>query len=345
MKKTIFILMMLVLCITTNAQEMLNKKASFDNGWKKYVIAERTDDNPLVNKQFLQGTLTHHQLSRALQMPYVDTTVKVYDAAGLLSQNEITQLQNRIKQFINDNNVDMVIVTTNQNPCKDDNNNATENFAMDFYEYNNFGKGEQTKDGYDGAILIIDMKNRYFSILDIGEPNNKYMVAKLYHEEYVNSMTPDIKAQNYYKAINYFINKYDEDLNLMKKASHFLPNNNDPYKGEFFGGKISAQQLKEMIGGSFGFGLIISLIMLFLKKGNYKNIRTATAAGSYVKENSFNLTINEDNYIRTEKSRVYSPEPKEREEREHRSYSSYNSDSGSHSSSSGRSFGGGGGSF
>ena len=277
-----------------------------DDNWGKYSIGQRTEQNPLVFKSFLQGKLTAEQLRLALETPYVDTAVKVYDAAGLLTDSEISKLQSRIHQFIDKYNVDMVVVTINHNNKQAGNGNiATENFAMDFYEYNDFGKGLQTKEGYDGAILVIDMENRKFSMLDVGQPHDKYHVAEYNYQSYIEKMAPDLTNKNYYNAINTFINAYESD-----------------YKYE-----ITFPWWKCSI-----FSLILGFILLSVEKRKYKNIRKATSAANYVKEGSFRLTVNKDTFISTHTTKTYDPPQK-------------SSGGGSHGGSSGRSFGGGSGSF
>lgn len=277
-----------------------------DDNWEKYSIGQRTEQNPLVFKSFLQGKLTAEQLRLALETPYVDTAVKVYDAAGLLTDSEISKLQSRIHQFIDKYNVDMVVVTINHNNKQAGNGNiATENFAMDFYEYNDFGKGLQTKEGYDGAILVIDMENRKFSMLDVGQPHDKYHVAEYNYQSYIEKMAPDLTNKNYYNAINTFINAYESD-----------------YKYE-----ITFPWWKCSI-----FSLILGFILLSVEKRKYKNIRKATSAANYIKEGSFRLTVNKDTFISTHTTKTYDPPQK-------------SSGGGSHGGSSGRSFGGGSGSF
>ncbi|MBP5503666.1 MAG: TPM domain-containing protein [Bacteroidales bacterium] len=277
-----------------------------DDNWGKYSIGQRTEQNPLVFKSFLQGKLTAEQLRLALETPYVDTAVKVYDAAGLLTDSEISKLQSRIHQFIDKYNVDMVVVTINHNNKQAGNGNiATENFAMDFYEYNDFGKGLQTKEGYDGAILVIDMENRKFSMLDVGQPHDKYHVAEYNYQSYIEKMAPDLTNKNYYNAINTFINAYESDYE---------------YEITFPWWKCSI------------FSLILGFILLSVEKRKYKNIRKATSAANYVKEGSFRLTVNKDTFISTHTTKTYDPPQK-------------SSGGGSHGGSSGRSFGGGSGSF
>ena len=276
------------------------------DNWSKYTIGQRTEQNPLVFKSFLKGQLSQEQLRLALETPYVDTAVKVYDAAGLLTESEISKLQSRIHQFIDKYNVDMVVVTINHNNKQASYENiATENFAMDFFDYNDFGKGLQTKGGYDGAILVIDMENRKFSMLDVGQPHDKYNVASLNYQSYIEKMAPDLTAKNYYTAISTFIDEYESD-----------------YVNE-----ITFPWWKCSI-----FSLILGFILLSVEKRKYKNIRKATSAANYVKEGSFRLTVNKDTFVSTHTTKTYDPPQK-------------SSGGGSHGSSSGRSFGGGSGSF
>ena len=192
--------------------ETASRHTSLADHWEKYEIAKRTKSDPKVHKQFLKNQLTLEQQRLALMTPYVDTAQKIYDAARLLSKDEISKLQASVRNFINKYNTDMAIVTINQNNKQaSDGNIATENYAMDFYEYNDFGKGEQTKDGYDGVILVIDMQNRKFSILDVGTPNNKYKIAKNNVDKYISRMSHDLTMTRYYDAINNFIESYSED--------------------------------------------------------------------------------------------------------------------------------------
>ena len=278
-----------------------------DDNWAKYEIDQRTAQNPLVNKSFIKGNLTATQLKLALETPYVDTAVKVYDAAGLLSDNEISKLQNRIHQFVNKYNVDMVVVTINHNNKTNMNGELpSDNYAMDFYEYNDFGKGAADIHGYDGVILLIDMQYRKFRILDRGVPNEKWGVAKSNVDKYVENMASDLTAQRYYSAINYFIGAYESDYEY----------------------EISFPWIKCSL-----LALILGFILLSVEKGKYKNIRKATSAANYVKEGSFRLTVNKDTFVSTHTTKTYDPPQKS------------SGGGGSHRGSSGGSFGGGGGSF
>ena len=182
------------------------------NNWEPYIIANRTPSDPKVHKSFLENQLSHEQLQLALKTPYVDTSMKVYDAAGLLTKDELTEVREHAHYFVDKYNFDMVIVTINQNNKRPgDGNIATENYAMDFYEYNDFGKGAQTKEGYDGVILVIDMENRKFSILDVGTPHELWHIGVNNVDRYIKNMASHLTAKDYCKAIKMFIDMYAED--------------------------------------------------------------------------------------------------------------------------------------
>ena len=151
-------------------------------------------------------------------------------------------------------------------------------------------------------------------------------------------MTPDLKKNNYFSAINIFIESYQSDVEAYQFIDRYTSSQPNPY--QFLS---SDNKLIHMILESIGVGILVAIVMLYFSYSNYKTIRKATAAGSYIKPGSFTLTVKEDKYVRSHTDKTYSPEREEREEREHRSYSSYDSDT--HSSSSGRPFGGGSGSF
>ena len=251
-----------------------------ENDWGKYLIANRTHEEPLIGKQFILDNLTEEKIEHALSTPYVDTAVKVYDAANLLTDAQYDTVQYYVKEFVNTYNVDMAIVTLNRN-CKQGeyDNNPAEVYAMDFFEYNDFGKGKPTADGYDGVILLIDMHNRIFSILDVGKPN-KYGVASRHYDKYIDEMAPWLTDGNYYYAMLYFIFEYEDD---------YL------YESSFPWGKCSL------------FALWTGLVIFLVERHKYKTIRAATSAANYVVPDSFKLSVKSDRFVSTHTTKRYSP--------------------------------------
>ena len=212
MKKICIIILALIISLTAAAQSIDDKDNYPVNHWEKFVKAKRSVSDPKVHKSFLEGQLTDEQLRLALETPYVDTAAKIYDAARLLHTDEYKKLQRKAHTFVDTYNIDLVIVTINQNNRESDYENiAAEKYAMDFYEYNDFGKGKQEEGGYDGVILLVDMQNRDFSILDVGEPNDRWHIGIINAGKYINNMAPYLTAKEYYEAFTMFIDMYAAD--------------------------------------------------------------------------------------------------------------------------------------
>lgn len=317
MKTITTILLLLAATITALSQTPNN--GTPQNGWAKYEIAKRTADNPLVNKSFLKGNLNRVQLSSALSTPYVDTALKVYDEANILSEEEIAGLQTRIRQFINTYNTDMVIVTIDKsNRIANYNGNSTDNFAMDFYDYNDFGKGSPTKDGYDGVIMVINMQHRFFSIIDVGTPNKQYKIAKFNADQYVSKMTSDLKAKRYYTVINTFINSYESDLIacLASQQSAHNPNNHNGTHSQIGSrhrllGKVD---YTIMIIVSIAVGAIAALAMVYLARKKRPNNRNTTYIDCPIKKDSFQLSVKDDTFVSSETERKFSPKSETRKQ-------------------------------
>ena len=85
-----------------------------------------------------------------------DTTTKVYDYAQVLTTTEEEKLKTSAMEYIEEYNMDMVLVTVKYHTKSD-----TKAYAEDFYDYNGFGIG----DTYDGIIFVIDFSFGYRMII------------------------------------------------------------------------------------------------------------------------------------------------------------------------------------
>lgn len=123
---------------------------------------ERNEKNLGIHSSI---TLTQAVKQAALLTPKVDATEKVYDFAGLFTEEEEIDLYVRIKNYIDKYDMDMAIVT-----IKDNNKSSARAYADDFYDYNDFGIGTS----FDGILFLIDMDNRKMWISTTGKAINKY---------------------------------------------------------------------------------------------------------------------------------------------------------------------------
>lgn len=124
----------------------------------------------------------------------VNTSLKIYDYANLYTDDEEKELYNTITKIIDKYDTDVAIATIISNP-----KSTTRQFAEDFYDDNNFGKGSDK----EGLILVIDMENREYYIVTTGETMkiiNDYRI-----ESILDIMESNMKAGNYYEAASSFL--------------------------------------------------------------------------------------------------------------------------------------------
>lgn len=294
----------------------------YQGGWEKYVVATRDSSDYHISKKFITDSLTNKKISAALSTPYVDSSLKVYDAAGLLGDSEYEIVQRRVKQFINSTGLDMAIVTTDFNPKSYGNGNEPwEEFAIDFYEYNDFGTGATTKYGYNGVVMAIDMKYRAVSIFDFGELYYTYNVARYNYNTFLDHIEPYVKAGSYADAMLVFIDDYENQYH----ASVYSYEHRDEENA-----KTLNLILWIVIGSVVGFVMLcVGLPIAFLKNGS-PHTGSGYDAKDYIVDNSFTITYEDEKIIGSKRK------PRET----HSSYHTGRS-SGSHRTSSGRHAGGG----
>lgn len=154
---------------------------------------ERTDSS-LGIWEHIEVTDSNRQL--ILNTPKVDEKEKVYDFAVLFSEEEINDLYNKIQTYIEKFNMDMVIVSINNN-----NKGTAQEYADDFYDYNYFG----TNSSKDGILFLIDMDTRQIYISTTGKAIDKYNDNKI--DSILDSSYKYMTEKNYYKAAEVFIDK------------------------------------------------------------------------------------------------------------------------------------------
>lgn len=91
---------------------------------------------------------------------------KVYDDAGLLSDEEEKELETLLIKTARETEQDLIIVTTDNNEGK-----SARDYADDFYDENKFG---YEKENGSGVLLLIDMDDRELYISTAGTAIEKY---------------------------------------------------------------------------------------------------------------------------------------------------------------------------
>ncbi len=278
---------------------------------------KRTEDNLMIADDI---TVNSSNKQIILKTPKVNEQEKIYDFGNLLSDQEETLLYNKAVKFVEENNLDVVIVTINDN-----NKISARDYADDFYDYNYFGTGTT----HDGLLFLIDMDNREMWISTTGQGQRIYDDNRI--DNILDYTYDKISKQDYYGCANVFLDKADA---LAKKG---IPSSNENTYIDEDGDYIytgDSYEDKFPIGFIIFASIIFTAIFILFKANKHRTVKKATNAMWYLR--NLNITRREDNFVTTHTSKIYDPP----------------SDSGSsgggsstHFSSSGRSHGGGGRSF
>lgn len=154
----------------------------------------RTEDDLRINSWI---TVTEENKDNILNTPSVNEEEKIYDFADLYTDEEEKNLYSAVYDYTQRRNLDLVIVTIN------DNFESTQEYADDFYDYNNFGYGTDR----NGLLFLVDMENRYVYISATGG------AMSLYPDVECNMITEQVYTyfsdQNYYDGTYQMIKTLD----------------------------------------------------------------------------------------------------------------------------------------
>lgn len=154
----------------------------------------RTEDDLRINSWI---TVTEENKDNILNTPSVNEEEKIYDFADLYTDEEEKNLYSAVYEYSQRRNLDLVIVTIN------DNFESTQEYADDFYDYNNFGYGPDR----DGLLFLVDMENRYVYISATGG------AMTLYPDNECDMITEQVYTyfsdQNYYDGTYQMIKTLD----------------------------------------------------------------------------------------------------------------------------------------
>ena len=226
---------------------------------------------------------------------------RLIDNADILNASEEVDLQNRLDSISEKYEIDVVVLTVH-----DIGNKTPMDFADDYYDYHEYGYGEER----DGLLLLVSMETGDWWISTSGKAIE---IFDDYTIDYVGNKTAEYLSEgNYKEAFDVFADE----------CEYYIDGELNGYPFSF-GFNLTLSAIV---------GLIVALIATSVMKGKLKNIHLKNTAGDYVKEGSMVVSISRDLYLYSTVTRVAKPKN--------------NSSSGStHRSSSGRTHGGGGGKF
>lgn len=269
--------------------------------------------------------ITSSNRNDIIKTPLVNESEKIYDFANLIDDAKEEELYTKITKFINDNNMDMVIVTINTN-----NKYSAMKYSDDFFDYNNFGKNQSR----DGILLLIDMDE---SISSRDYQREVYIstsgTGQLYlDDDRIESILDDIFIgiydKDYYKASLAFVESSDY---YIKKG---IPSSNENSYIDENGNFIFVRKRKVNYIASLVAALIVSTITIFVLKSKHKGIRLATDADYYLDPKKTKVITSNDKYVTSTFTKTPIPQSS--------GSSGGHGGSSTHTGGSGRSHGGGG---
>ena len=231
---------------------------------------------------------------------------RVVDMAGLLTENEVSELADTLETISNEWDMDVVIVTTDDLQGYD----AT-TFADDYYDYNGYGE--------DGILLLVSIVQRQWAVSTAGY--GIYVFTDAGIDYMAEQFLPDLSAGNYAEAFEIFAELCDE---FLWQASNDIPYDVGDFSDNSF-------RLGKRLVICFGVGLLIALVAVGVMYGQLKSVRSQTAS-HYVRSEGLKLTASRDLFL-------YAHTDRRKREAENSGGSS------THRSSSGRSHGGRSGGF
>ena len=235
----------------------------------------RTAEEPLVPSDVL---VKDDNLQDILKTPAVPASEKVYDYADLFSDSEERELFRQIIDFVDDSNIDVVIVTT-----KNLNGYGIKDYAYNFYDYNDFK--------IEGVIFVISLEGKEPEIYMGNSGDSTGKVLTTYTNVRINQtlkyVYQDIAIGHYYSAASNFVK--------IIKGFYEIDRNGDYYVGED-GSIIRNLPWTEIVILTLAISLII-IILCLLQIRNNNRISNKFSLGSLIDNNTLTVKLNSDEYI------------------------------------------------
>lgn len=261
----------------------------------------------------------------------------IYDYLDYLEADQLIELQTSIENIQNEHGLDPVIVITDDTEGK-----SSQDYADDFYDYNNFGLDKE----YSGLLLLINMDIREVHISTTGKAIR--ICTDQRNDIILDIIAPHLSKDNYYGACVRFLRQVDyyADRGIPENQHNYDTETGqvDYYDGRqdtynYYGrGNFFTKRIAHAITSPITFIIAgLSAVFITLAASRSSRGRKTTNKMTYEQGGSFMLTAQKDQYIRqtTTRTKIETSSTSSG-----RSSSSSSGRSSTHRSSSGRSHGG-----
>lgn len=233
-----------------------------------------------VNKKW---KINNSNKNKVLNTPLVNADEKIYDFSNILTDNEETYFKDKIDSFISKSGIDVVILTVNL-PYSNDKTN--EDYAADFYDYNDFGIDNEL---YSGILLLRNTyeSDPYFNIYTFGNAQLYFSYDRC--ENILDSIYFNFKTANYYDGLNIFMNKLNAYYDMG------IPDEMESYYVDSMG-YLHQRFIYPWFACFMVASIGTAIIIITLVRKN-KMIRKAVKASDYLDKESINYTVRQDMLI------------------------------------------------
>ena len=234
-----------------------------------------------VNKKW---TIDDSNRANVLNTPLVDATEKIYDYSDILTDSEESILYDKIQEFIKETKMDLVFVTVNM-PYYSDSEN--EEYAADFYDYNDFGIDFE---GYDGVLLLRNTysSNPYYNIYTFGDSQLYFPFERC--ESILDSIYSNFSTHNYMpgyeRVISSLTSYYDSGIPY-EYRNYYIDDMGYMKKGYSY----------PLIIIPISIGITAIVISILISKN--KMVKKATKAEEYLDSKSIGYSERRDEFIRS----------------------------------------------
>lgn len=230
-----------------------------------------------VNKKW---KIDDKMLEYIKQTDLVDASKKIYDYSDILTDEEEKTLYDSIIPLIEEYKMDIVILTYSL-PYTNDRQN--EDFACDFYDFNDFGIDFTS---YSGVLFFRNTyeNDPYFDMYSFGEAQLYFTPSRM--SNILDMLYDNVHNKLYFEAFNNWLYQIRVYHNYGKVSGYFVDENS-----------ILRKNFNPLIGFNIFLTSIITFIFIIVNVKKNKMVYYATDASKYLNKSTFKLTKKIDKLI------------------------------------------------
>ncbi|MBR6341381.1 MAG: TPM domain-containing protein [Treponema sp.] len=211
----------------------------------------------------------------------------VQDDYGLLSNSELSDLQDKAGQLSSQYNCGIyIVVVKNMDDFAYDYEIYNDAFGIEaFAQYYFFNNLKGTGSSGDGILLVMSMKGRDYDIMAHGDFGN-YAFTDYGKSKLADSFLDYFADGDWYRGFSSYLNKTGR---FLEAAAQGQPVD------------INSPRLKEhnqplSLAAGLIFGFIVALLSCLVMKSGMKSVHTARIASNFITQNGISIPIQKDSF-------------------------------------------------